>query len=187
MRKICATALYEDPAATRGDLREAVTSFEEIERTARRVFGGAHPITADIQDNLRVARAAICAREALDGLVGVGEGRLVLVQDGHDVPEVLRALGLTASTPFSQRLADAEDTGQTDDGPVDGSAQEDDADDIAAAPSEPSRPPTPATPASPAMPPPPVDAPPPPPPPPPPPTTPPPKVGCAPGCFGRSS
>ena len=39
-------------------------------------------------------------------------------------------------------------------------AQEDDADDIAAAPSEPSRPPTPATPASPAMPPPPVDAPP---------------------------
>ena len=124
MRKISAEALYKDPAATRSDLREAVTSFEDLERTARRVLGGAHPITVDIQDDLRVARAAICAREALDGLVGVGEGRLVLVQDGHDVHELVRALGLTASTCHSQRPADAEDTGQTDDEPADEAAPE---------------------------------------------------------------
>ena len=32
-------ALYEDPDATLDDLREAVTTLEEIEPTARRVFG----------------------------------------------------------------------------------------------------------------------------------------------------
>ena len=32
--------LYQDPAATLGDLREAVTTLEEIERIARRVLGG---------------------------------------------------------------------------------------------------------------------------------------------------
>ena len=32
-----------DTGATLDDLREAVTTLEELERTARRVFGGAHP------------------------------------------------------------------------------------------------------------------------------------------------
>ena len=52
-------ALYEDPGATLEDLREAVTTLEEIERTARRVLGGTHPLTMDIEDVLRGMRAAL--------------------------------------------------------------------------------------------------------------------------------
>ena len=55
-------ALYEDPAATRSDLREATTTLEEIERTARRMLGGAHPTTAAIEGNLRASRDALYAR-----------------------------------------------------------------------------------------------------------------------------
>ena len=56
-------AFYEDPAATLDDLREAVTTLEDAERIARRVFGGAHPITVDIKANLRHSRAILGARE----------------------------------------------------------------------------------------------------------------------------
>ena len=41
------------------DLREAVTTFEEIDRTARRVLGGAHPITVGIGRGLQNARAKL--------------------------------------------------------------------------------------------------------------------------------
>ena len=58
-----ALSLYNDPSATPDDLREAVTTLEETERTARRVLGGAHPITVDIERDLRQARAALAARE----------------------------------------------------------------------------------------------------------------------------
>ena len=58
-----ARALCKDPSATPDDLREAVTTLEETERTARRVFGGTHPLTVDIEDELRAARAALNARE----------------------------------------------------------------------------------------------------------------------------
>ena len=44
-------------------LREAVTTLEDGERIARRVFGGAHPITMGIEEALRNARAALRARE----------------------------------------------------------------------------------------------------------------------------
>ena len=54
---------YMDASATLDDLREAVTTFEEIERTARRVLGGAHPTTMGIEDELRNARATLRARE----------------------------------------------------------------------------------------------------------------------------
>ena len=57
-------ALYEDPAATLDDLREAVAMFEETARTARRVLGGAHPLTTKIEHDLRKTRAALRAREA---------------------------------------------------------------------------------------------------------------------------
>ncbi|CAH0376006.1 unnamed protein product, partial [Pelagomonas calceolata] len=63
MRARYATALYGDPAATLDDLREAVATLEEIERTARRVLGGAHPLTEIIEDDLRKSRAALRARE----------------------------------------------------------------------------------------------------------------------------
>ena len=62
MRWIYATALYHDTGATLDGLREAVTTLEEIERTARRVLGGAHPTTKGIEDELQDARDALYAR-----------------------------------------------------------------------------------------------------------------------------
>ena len=58
-----ARALYRDPGATLDDLREAVTTLEETTRIARRVLGGAHPVTEDIEESLRESRAAFAARE----------------------------------------------------------------------------------------------------------------------------
>ena len=58
-----AIALYCDDDATLADLREAVTTLEETERTARRVFGGSHPMTTAIEGDLQRARAALSARE----------------------------------------------------------------------------------------------------------------------------
>ena len=55
--------LYMNTGATLDDLREAVTTVEEIKRTARRVLGSAHPITLKIEDSLQDARAALRARE----------------------------------------------------------------------------------------------------------------------------
>ena len=54
---------YKDDGATLDDLREAVTTLEESERTARRVLGGAHPTTKAIKNELREARAVLRARE----------------------------------------------------------------------------------------------------------------------------
>ena len=47
--------------ATLDDLREAVTTLEAAERIARRVLGGAHPLTVEIEHHLR--KAALRARE----------------------------------------------------------------------------------------------------------------------------
>ena len=58
-----ADVLYADPDATLDDLREAVTTLEELERIARRVLGGEHPRTMRIDVDLRAARAALAARE----------------------------------------------------------------------------------------------------------------------------
>ena len=53
-----ARALFLDDSATLDDLREAVMALEDSERIARRVFGGTHPLTEDIERSLRLARAA---------------------------------------------------------------------------------------------------------------------------------
>ena len=58
-----AQSLYHDAAATLDDLREAVTTLEDAERIARRVFGGAHPLTLATEEGLRVARAVLRARD----------------------------------------------------------------------------------------------------------------------------
>ena len=58
-----ALALYKDDAATLDDLSEAATMLEDMERIARRVLGGAHPLTVDIEDQVRIARAALAARD----------------------------------------------------------------------------------------------------------------------------
>ena len=54
-----ATALYMDPCATLDDLREAVATLEETERTARRVFGNSHPTVLDIGEDLKSSREAL--------------------------------------------------------------------------------------------------------------------------------
>ena len=56
-------ALFEDPDATRDDLREAVTSLEELERTARRVFGATHPTAMSMLRGLGESRRVLRARE----------------------------------------------------------------------------------------------------------------------------
>ena len=56
-------ALYRDDAATLDDLREAATMLEELERTARRVFGGEHPLTSDIEISLRAMGAVLATQE----------------------------------------------------------------------------------------------------------------------------
>ena len=63
MRWVYARALCGDPGATLDDLRESVTTLEDADRIARRVFGGAHPNVVDIEAGLREARAALRARE----------------------------------------------------------------------------------------------------------------------------
>ena len=42
-----------------------MTTLTEIERTARRVLGGAHPTTEGIEAALREARASLRARETM--------------------------------------------------------------------------------------------------------------------------
>ena len=64
MRRNYAMMLYKDASATLNDLREAVATLEDVERTARRVLGGAHPTTSNVEKNLRAARAVLAAREA---------------------------------------------------------------------------------------------------------------------------
>ena len=62
MRTNYAQSLCKDDGATLDDLREAVTIGEDIARIARRVLGGAHPLTSVIERHLRDARDALYAR-----------------------------------------------------------------------------------------------------------------------------
>ena len=67
IRALYGLALRMDKDATLDDLREAVTTFEELEQTTRRVLGGTHPFVEDIGISLRNARAALAARETPPG------------------------------------------------------------------------------------------------------------------------
>ena len=75
MIKIYAAALYEDTGATLNDLHEAVTTLEELEPTARRVLGGAHPLLGSIKRQLQAARTVLDAREVGENVVFVGRPR----------------------------------------------------------------------------------------------------------------
>ena len=63
MRWIYAFALYRDTGSTLDDVLEAVTTFEDSARIARRVLGGSHPLTDEIEKELQKARVALRARE----------------------------------------------------------------------------------------------------------------------------
>jgi hypothetical protein len=67
MRWAYAQALYADTGGTLDDLREAVTTLEDLARIARRVFGGANPLTTGIEGELQDARAVLRARETPPG------------------------------------------------------------------------------------------------------------------------
>ena len=70
LKLIYAKALFEDTTAPLDDLREGVTTIEDTERIARRVLGGAHPLTNRIEADLREARAVRDAREDLETFSG---------------------------------------------------------------------------------------------------------------------
>ena len=59
-------ALCKDTAVPLDDLRDAVTTLEELAPTARRVLGGAHPTVVHVEHTLRNARAVVHAREKLE-------------------------------------------------------------------------------------------------------------------------
>ena len=69
IRNIYARALYEDASTTLDGLRVAVTTLEDAERIARRVFGGEHPFTRELEDSLRQARAELGDVEPLRAAV----------------------------------------------------------------------------------------------------------------------
>ena len=58
-----ASALYKGGAARLDDLREAVTTYEDAARIARRVFGDMHPLVVNFGQHLQAARSALRARE----------------------------------------------------------------------------------------------------------------------------
>ena len=64
MRWYYAMALYDDDGATLDELREAVTRLEDTARIARRVFGGKHPLTLQIEYTLKQARSKLAAIDA---------------------------------------------------------------------------------------------------------------------------
>jgi len=66
LRSTYAQSLYLDAGATLEDCRESVTMLEDVARIARRVFGGTHPLAVGFEGSLRIARAALAAREGDD-------------------------------------------------------------------------------------------------------------------------
>ena len=74
MRMSYAQSLYNDEGATLDDLHEAVTLLEENERIARRVFGGAHPLAMQMENDLKKARAKLRAHEIAEAMLATTLG-----------------------------------------------------------------------------------------------------------------
>ena len=68
-----------------------MTTGEDMERIARRVFGGAHPHTAGIEDHLRHARAVLRAHETPEKLAqdAFRTARAKLAQERSDLAQTL--------------------------------------------------------------------------------------------------
>ena len=83
--------LYRDDGATLDDLREAVSTLEDLERTARRVLGCAHPAVMGIQQSLRKSRAALRARETPEKLAqdAFRTARAKLAQERSELAQTL--------------------------------------------------------------------------------------------------
>jgi len=55
--------VIKDPAATLDNLRESVTTLEDTEQIAQRVFGGSHPFVVNMENALSNIRAHLHARD----------------------------------------------------------------------------------------------------------------------------
>jgi len=69
MRSMYAVTLYQHDSATLNDIRGAVATLEDTQRTARRVLGSAHPLFGSIERDLQNARATLRARESGQSVV----------------------------------------------------------------------------------------------------------------------
>ena len=56
-----------DGGASLHDLREAVTTLEDVNKSSNRVFGNDHPLSCEIQDNLERARRKLAGAEETSG------------------------------------------------------------------------------------------------------------------------
>ena len=63
MRELYAMTLCLENGGTLDNIREAVATMEDVERIARRVLGGAHPLAVDFVLDLQNARAVLAARD----------------------------------------------------------------------------------------------------------------------------
>ena len=63
MSRTFAQTLFKDPTSTLDDLREAVTTLEDVIPIARRVLGSTHPTVSAFGSSLRNAQAILRARE----------------------------------------------------------------------------------------------------------------------------
>ena len=68
-RRRHAVTLYQHDSATLNDIRGAVATLEDTQRTARRVLGSAHPLFGSIERDLQNARATLRARESGQSVV----------------------------------------------------------------------------------------------------------------------
>ena len=89
MRWLYAAALSKSTGATLNDIREAATTLEETERTARRVLGSAHPITKGIERELQMSAAAYSARLSESGEGGASEQKNSTAHWTHAHPPLL--------------------------------------------------------------------------------------------------
>ena len=78
-----------DTGATLNDLHEAATTLEDAERIARRVLGGAHPLTEGIEEDLQNARAVLRARKDADDAVESLREAVAAMTPGDAQDEVL--------------------------------------------------------------------------------------------------
>ena len=58
-----------------------MTTLEDVDRIARRVLGGAHPLTVEVERNLGDVRAALAARVG-DDVSSVCEGVAAMTAKG---------------------------------------------------------------------------------------------------------
>ena len=58
-------ALFMDDRASQDDLVEAATLFQELSRTAQRVYGNSHPTTAEIKLHHRIVQRKLAPFDAL--------------------------------------------------------------------------------------------------------------------------